>query len=471
MGTVLLAQERKVGLAPNQVFASITANDTCPWLFNARCDALQVGEPIAFQFPTAGFLDCATIDVLGRITEFRPWSRLVIEYEAPFAGRLICSARYTPSGTQVRLVLEVSNTAVTWFLQRQGIDLSPEPEPGFRVGLLLSKSGSGSLFGAASENLARMAAEEINSQGGMNGEPVQLCFGDDGTSTGLGVAAFKRLVSDLRCSVVITNATSATFAAVQPLAIASGTLLLHTPVHEKHTDTHELVLRLGEQTDHQLARALPTLMQETGGKNFYLVGSDYIWPRSANVDARRLIAKLGGRIAGEAYEPLGTRDFSRVIEHIDTSSADIVISSFVGADEVAFERQSHDHGLHRPTLGLALDEVTLEQIGSKASAGLWSAFNYFEDVQTHDNSEFLGRYRAMHGEFSPPPSSITRSIYDTVHMVATAANECGSTSPRALAAAIRQGQGDLLSSSMASSDEMLLATSRAGKLRIHESVA
>ena len=58
-----------------------------------------------------------------------------------------------------------------------------------------------------------------------------------------------------------------------------------------------------------------------GAKTFYLLGSDYIWPRTSNKIARKHIDKLGLKVVGEEYYPLGHTQFNSVINKIKLKKA------------------------------------------------------------------------------------------------------------------------------------------------------
>ncbi|MGD9529557.1 MAG: ABC transporter substrate-binding protein, partial [Pseudonocardia sp.] len=166
---------------------------------------------------------------------------------------------------------------------------------------------------------------------------------------------------------------------------------------------------------------------------------DYVWPRVVHSVARQVLGEQGATIVGEAFAPLGTSEFGPLIERILQSGADVVLSSFVGADLVAFERQCHAMGLRRRarSLALTLDEPTRERIGDAAAAGMWGVSGYFADLPGTRNAEFVRRYRERYGPFAPPMSSIAESAYDGVLLYAAAARRSPSADPAAVARELR----------------------------------
>ncbi|MEV0388910.1 ABC transporter substrate-binding protein [Nonomuraea sp. NPDC050643] len=432
MGGIFLNEETRVNAPPGDVFALFGQGTGAGWLFDAAFDTLRPGAVVSFRIPwPARFGGDGTLEATGRIVSVRPGSRVVLAHETPWRGRVVCTLVPDGTGTKVRIVAEIDDSGIEWLLARSGYDVpGPDAEPGTHpIGLLVSLSGSASVFAAASENLARMAVAEANADGGVRGDPLRLVVADDATDARVGAARMRWLVR-AGCRAVFTNVTSATFAAIEPIARAAGVLLIYTPVNEGGRTGHGL-LRLGERPAGQLSLAVPYLMRECGGRRWYLAGNDYVWPRASNRQARRIIDAAGGEVAGERYARIGTRRFEPLVEDIERSRADLVVSTFVGADEALFERACHAAGLRARvrTLSLALDEATREHAGDAAATGLYTAFGYYQQLPIADNRAFLARYRERYGCVAPPVSSISESLYEAVLLYAAAARRTRGDEP------------------------------------------
>lgn len=442
MGSVVLVDEEHVASPPAAVFALFgTGRPELGWLFGATCDRVVPGAVVRFTLPAGP--DGGT-PTTGRITALEPGARLVVRHETPWPGVVTCTLRPDGTGTRVRVVAEIEDDAIRWLMRSKGVQLPPEREPDhLMVGALISQSGPASVYTAASVSLLRLAAQELNADGGLGGRPVQVVVADDATDAATGAAAVRRLIEVDGCSVVFTNVTSETFRAVRPVAAAAGALLVYTPVNEGGR-SHDRLVRLGERPDAQTRRAVPLLMRETGSRVWALVGSDYCWPRATNASARAAIDRGRGRVAGEWYAPLGTRDFAPLLDRLSRCGAELVVSTLVGADEVAFERQLHDSGLHGRVrvLSLALDEATREHVGDRASAGVWTVFGYFERLESAANAAFLRRYHDFAGPLAPPVSSISESMYEALHLYAHAVREVRTTEPAAVGRAVARARYD-----------------------------
>lgn len=438
MGTLAVSAEESVAAPPDLVFDRFGAGPGAGWVFDAVCDRVAVGAAVTLVAPLGG---AGPVEVLGRVSALRRPSLIDVTHDQPWRGRIRLRFAPTAGGTRIRLHAEIDERGLEWLMRRHGL---PVPVPGAaggpRLGLLTSKSGPGSLFAAATENAAALALEEINADGGIHGRPVDLLVADDATDAATGVAEARRLVAS-GCRTILAMTTSATWAAVSRALTGVEVLLVFTNMNEGGAESR-LRIRLGERPVDQLRTAAVPVMRAAGGRRWFLAGNDYNWPRSMNAAARAVLPHFGARLVGERYAPLGTRDFSPVIETICSSGADVVLNSFVGADAAAFERQCHAMGLRERTrtLAPAMDESTLERIGAAAAPGIHGVSGYFQQLATAGNESLLHRYRAAFGPWAPPLSSLSESVFEAMHVWAGAARRAGTLEPGRVADEMRVGR-------------------------------
>jgi branched-chain amino acid transport system substrate-binding protein len=445
VGTVVLAAKESYPAPPEQLFGLFGSSGSAGWLFGAQCDALAPGGVVTIVLPLGTGPGDGQVQILGRVARLVPNRQIVIWHDQPWRGTLkIKFDRLPDERTGVTVLAELDEDGLGWLMRRRGWPAAADRNDRVhRVGLLTSKSGPGAVFAVACENMARMAVEELNACGGLRGRPVELLVGDDATDPQLGAAEARRLIAS-GCRVVLASVTSATFQAVQRENSAAGVPLIHPVLNEGGGGVGH-VLRWGERPANQLGAAAAPFMKATGARHWFLVGNDYSWSHGAHAAARTALPRAGGRIIGEQYVPLGTEDFGPVIERIERARADCVLSTLVGADEVAFERQSWQLGLRSKcrTLALVLDESTRERIGDAAAGGLWTAFGYFQQLDTDSNASFLARYRAAYGTWAPPVSSLSEAVYESVQLYAGAVRATRDDDPAAVARALHHHRADM----------------------------
>ena len=420
MTSTVVAAEHVVHLPRHEVFALFGSSESSGWLFGARCDHVVEGAAVSMCLPVGDGPDRESLDLLGRFSRVVPGSLVVVEHTQPWPGRL--SVRFTsvdPTRTRVRVRASVPPAGLRWLLHRVGVPLPEPPDDGsLRVGAITTMSGPGAIYSVSAEAMAELAVAEVNDDGGVAGRRLTLLTADDATDADQAAFEARRMVR-LGCRAIFVNSTSASFDAVRAAVEPSGVLLVHSLINEGGGDS-PTVLRLGERPRAQLEALVAPTMRATGGRQWFLVGQDYVWSRGAHRDARRVVAAAGGRVVGETLTPLGTTDFSAIIETLQRSGADLVLSSLVGADEVAFERASLRAGLRDTvrTVTLVLDEATLSHMGERAAEGLRTALGYFQDGPVTGNADLLARYRAARGTWAPPITTLSETVYEAIHQYA-----------------------------------------------------
>jgi ABC-type branched-subunit amino acid transport system substrate-binding protein len=184
----------------------------------------------------------------------------------------------------------------------------------------------------------------------------------------------------------------------------------------------------------QLDDFVPWIIENLGRKKFYMIGSNYIYPKETNREVKALLEKFGGENVGEEYAPLGHTEFSTVINNIAGTDAEIVFSTLVGDSIVAFYKQFKQFGLTAEDLPICTP-ITTEQetaaMGPENAVGHYTSFNYFQTVDTPENKEFVERYKAKYGK-NQVTNAVMEAAYFQTYLLAQAIEKVGSTDTDAL---------------------------------------
>lgn len=425
MADVVFSHDVLLPLDQVSAFSSFGDGSGTGWLMTAQVTLLAPGQVVELTIPLDGG---AALRGTARVVEIRPYRRLVLRHESPWSGETVVTFTPQGGGTRVRLTARLTPDALGELSQRME---STADDDALQVGLVMSLSGDASIFGRAIVNCAELAASEINADGGVLGRPVRIARADEATDGLLARARLYRLMKLPHLAAVVGSHTSSTLDALNPLIQQNGILYLFVPVNEGGPREGNL-FRLGESALDQFSHSIPLLMERTGARSWYLLGHEYSWPRHVNRTARRVIAGLGGRIVRERYLDLETRDFQAAVEDVADSGADLLLSTLIGFGSVGFERVFVAAGLRSriTTLSGLLEDSTLDHLGPLAD-GIWSSLSYFGG-EAADNG-FRQRYRDAYGAVAPPPSTISASVYDGVHLWARAARTAGTTAPTTVA--------------------------------------
>lgn len=422
MQNVVLVAGEHYPIRADALFASFGAHPGDGWLLGASCDELRLGAAVSARIPMGP--ENPAVQLLGRISELKHGRKVTITHDQPWRGRIHLRFTDEPGGSRLQVVAELDDAGIGWWMEQRGWDTTSTPGPNVRrMGLLTSKTGPGAIFAVACEYLAHLAVDQINADGGIGGKRVELVVHDDATDPGRAALEARRMIAS-GCEAVIASVTSASFEAVRHAVGALGLPLIH-PVLNEGGRGQANIFRWGERPLAQVRAATPLLAGDGAGRSWFHLGNDYSWSHGAHRASVRAIDEAGGSVTQHAFTPLGTLDFSRHIEKIRTSGVTRILSSLVGADEVAFERQLWESGLRErcSVLSLVMDESTRERIGNRAADGIWTAFGYFSALETDTNQELCRRYRDTYGMWAPPISSFSEGVYEAILLYAAAARE------------------------------------------------
>ncbi|WDT79396.1 MAG: transporter substrate-binding protein [Candidatus Manganitrophus sp.] len=194
----------------------------------------------------------------------------------------------------------------------------------------------------------KLAIEQINAMGGVLGRKIDV-IQEDGASDWPTFAekASKLLVND-KVAAVFGCWTSASRKAVLPVFEKENGLLYY-PTFYEGLEQSKNVIYTGQEATQQILAGLDWVAKEKGAKTFYLIGSDYIWPRTSMKIARKHIENvLKGKVVGEEYFALGHTQFDSVINKIKLKKPDVIYAAVVGGCNVAFYKQLKAAGMTGP---------------------------------------------------------------------------------------------------------------------------
>ena len=167
---------------------------------------------------------------------------------------------------------------------------------------------------------------------------------------------------------------------------------------------------------------------EKFGKRMYLIGSDYVFPRTTNRIIRAQFGELQAECVGETYVPFGHSDFSAVINEILEEKPDVIINTLNGDSNVYFFKQLKDAGITAekiPVMSFSISEEEISIIGVENFIGHFVAWNYYETTETTKNQKFVADYKNEYGMDRVTGDPIEAG-YIAVYMWASACEKAGS---------------------------------------------
>ena len=269
------------------------------------------------------------------------------------------------------------------------------------VGQLHSATGTMAISETGSIQAERLAIEQINAAGGVLGRQIRI-IQEDGASDWPTFAekARKLLVGD-KVATVFGCWTSASRKAVLPVFERENGLLYY-PTFYEGLEQSKNVIYTGQEATQQILWGLDWAKKEKNVGKIFLVGSDYIWPRTSMKIARKHIEEvLGGEVVGEEYYPLGHTQFGSLINKVKLKKPDVVFAAVVGGSNVAFYKQLKAAGVtadKQTLLTLSVTEDELLGIGGENMAGFYASMKYFQSLDNPNNAAFVEAFKAKYGQ-------------------------------------------------------------------------
>ncbi len=269
------------------------------------------------------------------------------------------------------------------------------------VGILHSVTGTMAISETGSVEAEKLAIEQINAQGGVLGRKI-LTIQEDGQSDWPTFAEkARKLLVDDHCAAVFGCWTSASRKAVLPV-FEQYNGMLYYPTFYEGLEQSKNVIYTGQEATQQILAGLNWVQDDKKAKSFYLLGSDYIWPRTSNKIARKHIENvLHGKVVGEEYFPLGHTQFNSVINKIKLTKPDVIYAIVVGGSNVAFYKQLKAAGIDLSKQTLMTISVTEDEIlgiGGENIAGAYACMKYFESLKNPNNEKFVPAFQAKYGK-------------------------------------------------------------------------
>ncbi|WP_460001759.1 urea ABC transporter substrate-binding protein [Paradesulfitobacterium aromaticivorans] len=296
-----------------------------------------------------------------------------------------------------------------------------------KVGILHSLSGTMAISEVSVKDAEMMAIEEINASGGVLGKKIEPIIEDGASDWPTFAEKAKKLLQQDKVATVFGGWTSASRKAMLPVFEENNGLLWY-PVQYEGMEASPNIFYTGAAPNQQIVPAVEWLFKNKG-KKFFLLGSDYVFPRTANKIIKAQVKALGGEVIAEEYTPLGHTDYSTIINKIKASKPDVVFNTLNGDSNVAFFKQLKDAGITSKdliTLSVSVAEEEVRGIGAENMKGHLVSWNYYQTTDTPENKEFVKKYKAKYGADRVTDDPI-EAAYDAVYLWAAAVKKAGTT--------------------------------------------
>ncbi len=300
---------------------------------------------------------------------------------------------------------------------------TPPEGDGVKVGVLHSLSGTMSISETAVRDAELLAIKEINEAGGVLGQQIEAVVEDGASDWPTFAEKAEKLLTTDEVAAVFGGWTSASRKAMLPVFEGLDGLLFY-PVQYEGLEASPNIFYTGATTNQQIIPALD-YMVEQGMTKVFLVGSDYVFPRTANKIINAYAAANGLEVVGEEYLPLGDTNVATIVSKVLAAEPDIVFNTLNGDSNVAFFKELKAKG-NTPdqiqTISVSVAEEEVGGIGVENIEGHLTAWNYYQLTDLPTNDEFVAAFKAEYGDDRRTDDPIEAG-YNAVYMWAAAAEK------------------------------------------------
>jgi urea transport system substrate-binding protein len=314
-------------------------------------------------------------------------------------------------------------------------EVAASEEGPIKVGILHSLSGTMAISEVSVKDATLLAIEEINAAGGVLGRQLEVVLEDGASDWPTFAEKTAKLLQEDQVAVIFGCWTSASRKAVLPVVEQNNGLLFY-PVQYEGLETSPNIFYTGAEPTQQIIPGVEYLLEQ-GYTNIYLLGSDYVFPRTANTIIKLQLEAAGATLAGEEYIPLGDTEFSTIISKIQAAQPDAIFNTLNGDSNVAFFKQFKDAGFtaeDMPVMSVSVAEEEVRGIGPENIAGHLVAWNYFQTGESPENEKFVAAYKAAYGDDRVTADPIEAGYFG-VYLWKALVEKAGSTDVEAVKAA------------------------------------
>jgi urea transport system substrate-binding protein len=292
-----------------------------------------------------------------------------------------------------------------------------------RVGVVHALTGTMAANEAPLVEAVRMAVDELNANGGVLGRKVEVVVADSASIPLQAAKEADRLIKQEKIDVLFACWTSSCRKAVKPV-VESNHHLMFYPVQYEGLEQSPNIIYTGATANQQIIPGTHWALKNLG-KRVFLAGSDYVFPRIANRIIHDVVLVEGGEVVGEAYRPIGNKDFSALVESIRFARPDVILNTVNGDSNVAFFRALQQAGLnHLPLLSFSVDANNLVALSEFRHDQHYTAWSYFQELPGEANQRFVRDWRRRL-KTPMPTSDAIHATYSGVKLWAQAVNAAG----------------------------------------------
>jgi branched-chain amino acid transport system substrate-binding protein len=307
-----------------------------------------------------------------------------------------------------------------------GSQTAEKSKPPIKIGVTAPMTGTGADWGFYLTTSARLAADEINQKGGIDGRRLELFVEDDQSQPTVHVSAIKKLIHETKVDVILGSGVSLCVLAGIPVVEQYEVPLLVTVASAPKISQQGakwMMAQLPVTEDYCLPMTAAYGVRNRGLKKVGIIYEDSDWGKAPAEAAKKRIEELGGTVtAFEAFNPTDT-DFSAQLTKIKSTNPDMLLTMSVPKHTAIIVRQARQAGLEVPVyMNQANSSMIFLETAGQYAEGCMSTV-YWSPFATDDASKkFVEAYKTYTGKNAVQACA---STYDGMYLLAEAFKKVG----------------------------------------------
>ena len=317
--------------------------------------------------------------------------------------------------------------------------VSSYAEDTIKIGVLHSLSGTMAISETTLKDTVQMLVDEQNKKGGVLGKKIEAVVVDPASNWPLFAEKARELISKDKVSAIFGCWTSVSRKSVLPVVEELNGILFY-PVQYEGEESSKNVFYTGAAPNQQAIPAVDYLLKQ-GVKRWALVGTDYVYPRTANkiLDAYLKSKGFKDEDIMISYTPFGHSDWQSIVSDIKkfgtAGKKTAVVSTINGDANVPFYKELSNQGISAkdiPVVAFSVGEEELSGIDTKPLVGHLAAWNYFESVDSDANDDFIEEWHKYTGDEKRVTNDPMEATYIGFNMWVKAVEKAGTTESNAV---------------------------------------
>lgn len=317
--------------------------------------------------------------------------------------------------------------------------VSSYAEDTIKIGVLHSLSGTMAISETTLKDTVQMLVDEQNKKGGVLGKKIETVVVDPASNWPLFAEKARELISKDKVSAIFGCWTSVSRKSVLP-AVEELNGILFYPVQYEGEESSKNVFYTGAAPNQQAIPAVDYLLKQ-GVKRWALVGTDYVYPRTANKILEAYLKSKGFKDEDImiSYTPFGHSDWQSIVSDIKkfgtAGKKTAVVSTINGDANVPFYKELSNQGISAkdiPVVAFSVGEEELSGIDTKPLVGHLAAWNYFESVDSDANDDFIEEWHKYTGDEKRVTNDPVEATYIGFNMWVKAVEKAGTTESNAV---------------------------------------